>query len=221
MSDQRPATVTGERPDPDPLYVSEERRRETERAERNVWLGLATLVIIAAVLGAVALWFVASRTTAVPTSTAPPSSGASRAIRLEDRAPHPAAAMTLEAARAVKVPFAYRAASPPADGLGVRDGAVAGSLTGYATWYDAPPGTAAAGPLLRDWLGDWRGKLVVICAERCITTRLTDACACPDRNGKPTLIDLSQSDFARLAPPSQGVVLVTIGRATLPATDTE
>jgi hypothetical protein len=90
-------------------------------------------------------------------------------------------------------------------------------LQGWATYFDAKAGTAAAGPLLRS--GDWRGRVVTVCAGECVTVRLTDWCACGSRHGKPTLIDLARADFARLAPTSQGVVWVTIGRATLPATD--
>jgi hypothetical protein len=93
-------------------------------------------------------------------------------------------------------------------------------LQGWATYFDAKSGTAAAGPLLRS--GDWRGRVVTVCAgSRCLVTALTDVCACGPRHGKPTLLDLAKSDFARLAPLSQGVVWVTVGRAELPATDME
>jgi hypothetical protein len=91
-------------------------------------------------------------------------------------------------------------------------------LRGYASWYDVASGHAAAGPLLRT--GDWRGRAVTVCAgSDCIVTRLTDWCACGSRHGIPTLIDLARSDFARLAPPSSGIVLVTVRGATLPPTD--
>jgi hypothetical protein len=92
-------------------------------------------------------------------------------------------------------------------------------LQGWATYFDAKSGTAAAGPLLRS--GDWRGRVVTVCAGECVVVRLTGWCACGSRHGKPTLLDLAKSDFARLAPPSQGIVWVTVGRATLPATDME
>ena len=74
---ERPATVTGERPDPDPLYVSEERRRRLEaRAETGlIWLGFAALIVVVVVIGAVALWLIANdhatpRRTPDATSTA-------------------------------------------------------------------------------------------------------------------------------------------------------
>jgi hypothetical protein len=108
-------------------------------------------------------------------------------------------------------------AAKPAYYLGV---GFATSPRGWATYYDVRSGHAAAGPLLR--IGDWRGRAVTVCAgSHCLVTRLTDWCACGPRHGMPTLIDLARSDFARLAPTSQGVVLVTVSGATLPATDTE
>ena len=95
--------------------------------------------------------------------------------------------------------------------------------SGLATWYDDGPGLyAAAGPDLRH--GDWRGSFVTVTSgSRSVTVQLTDWCACGDRNGRPTLLDLSASAFRRLAPLSRGVIAVevTSGSVTLPATDTE
>jgi len=97
-------------------------------------------------------------------------------------------------------------------------------LGGVATYYDGHQGQAAAGPALRDALGpNWRGQAVTVCRlSTCIAVTLSDWCACGDRNGKDTLIDLDRRDFARIAPLSAGVVAVTVGfRAIpLPATDT-
>ncbi len=93
-------------------------------------------------------------------------------------------------------------------------------LGGSATWYDGHPGEAAAGPALR--IGDWRGSTVRVCAQTCIVVRLTDWCACGERAGKDTLLDLDRRDFAKLAPLSRGVVSVTVellGDVALPATD--
>lgn len=93
--------------------------------------------------------------------------------------------------------------------------------SGLATWYAGTEGHAAAGPDLR--VGDWRGSTVRVCAESCITVTLSDWCACGDRNGQPTLLDLSRADFAKLGDPSRGVLAVTVewgGQApTPPATD--
>ena len=95
--------------------------------------------------------------------------------------------------------------------------------SGLATWYDTTGLTAAAGPELRH--GDWRGSRVeVTSGSRSVVVTLSDACWCPDRNGKPTLLDLSASAFRRLAPLSRGVIAVEVTKAeaiTLPPTDTE
>jgi rare lipoprotein A (peptidoglycan hydrolase) len=99
--------------------------------------------------------------------------------------------------------------------------------TGLATWYDDGPGLyAAAGPGLR--IGDWRGRRVSVCSDgQCVTVQLTDWCACGDRHGQPTLLDLSADAFRRLAPLSRGVIAVSVLTdtdgpvSTLPPTDTE
>jgi hypothetical protein len=100
-------------------------------------------------------------------------------------------------------------------------------IGGKATWYDDGSGYyGAAGPVLREALGGdpaFRGQTVRVCADECVLVRLTDWCACGDRGGVPTLIDLSPDAFARLAPLSAGVIDVTIelGGVVLPPTDTE
>ena len=75
-------------------------------------------------------------------------------------------------------------------------------LSGWATYFAAPNGTAAAGPALRRLIGaGWRGTWVVVCGQDhrgCATVRLTDWCACGDRRGLPTLIDLDFDTVARL-----------------------
>lgn len=103
------------------------------------------------------------------------------------------------------------------------------SISGPATWYDAPSiHDAAAGPRLRKALGrDWRGSLMQVCGKSsCITVILSDWCAC----GHGRVIDLDDRAFARLAPLSQGIVRVSIEQvgaigepatATAPPTDVE
>lgn len=102
-------------------------------------------------------------------------------------------------------------------------------IGGKATWYDDGPGLyGAAGPLLREALGGdpaFRGQSVTVCAERCVNVTLTDWCACGERGGVPTIIDLSADAFAAIAPLSAGVVDVTIvlgegPQMTLPPTST-
>lgn len=104
---------------------------------------------------------------------------------------------------------------------------------GLATWYDDGPGFyAAAGPELRH--GDWRGSRVEVCATACVTVTLSDWCACGDRSGRPTLLDLSADAFIRASGGvpndpsarkflSKGVIEVEVTPARsipLPATDT-
>lgn len=94
------------------------------------------------------------------------------------------------------------------------------TLRGIATWYDYRRGHAAAGPELRRALGaGWRGTSVLVCADRCVSVVLSDWCAC----GNGRVIDLDRASFAVLAPPSVGVlrVTVTLGAPPPPDTSTE
>lgn len=103
------------------------------------------------------------------------------------------------------------------------------AVKGWATWYDAPSRfDAAAGPDLRRAIGrDWRGSFVTVYAgERSAIVQLTDWCACGDRHGTPTVIDLDDRTFARLAPLGTGVLKVVVEwqsgpTPTAPPTDTE
>jgi hypothetical protein len=55
----------------------------------------------------------------------------------------------------------------------------------------------------------------------CVVVRVVSSCACGDRGGRGTVIDLSPAAFRKLAPLSRGVIPVTVERADilLPATD--
>lgn len=106
---------------------------------------------------------------------------------------------------------ARRAAQPPAPAPGAGPapaGAPAAVLRGTATWYAYVPGGAAAGPALRRALGPgWRNRTVTVCAGgRCVRARLSDWCRCPGGRA----VDLDVRSFARLAPPSRGVLPVTV-----------
>lgn len=85
-------------------------------------------------------------------------------------------------------------------------------IRGVATYYDWHAGQAAAGPALRRMLGPrWRGATVYVTSgTRTVRVRLTDWCACAPRHGRPTLIDLDDRSFRRLAPLSRGVIEVTV-----------
>jgi hypothetical protein len=97
-------------------------------------------------------------------------------------------------------------------------------ISGKATHYPACSGCAAAGPLLREAIGDYIGKRVRVTYQgRHVDVTLVTSCACGDRNGQPTVIDLSTSAFRRLAPLSVGVLDVEVSpapRISLPPTDT-
>lgn len=96
------------------------------------------------------------------------------------------------------------------------DGAVGTALVGgFASWYEDPKHPrgyyAAAGPLLREALRDWRGQYVTVEGNgRSVTLVLSDFCACGLRHGKPTFLDLSRDAFAELADPSVGILAVSI-----------
>jgi hypothetical protein len=110
--------------------------------------------------------------------------------------------------------------SEPATGLG------SVLVGGYATWFDPScQHCAAAGPELRRALGpDWRGTLIDVGGPggASVSVVLSDFCACGERNGLPTLLDLSADAFAELAPLEWGVVAVSIEIAVeLPRTDAD
>ena len=84
------------------------------------------------------------------------------------------------------------------------------SLAGNATWYRYVPGGAAAGPLLRKWLGvHWRGQHVTVCAHVCIRVTLSDWCLCSHSR---RLLDLDARSFSRLTPLSSGVAAIAVYR---------
>lgn len=86
------------------------------------------------------------------------------------------------------------------------------ALRGQATWYRWREGEAAAGPALREALGpSWRGRTVKVCVEAaCVSVRLTDFCQCHKGTDRERVIDLDRDSFARLAPPSRGVIEVVL-----------
>jgi hypothetical protein len=89
-----------------------------------------------------------------------------------------------------------------------RQSATAATVRGRASWYGVDGDVAAAGPALRH--GHWRGSLVSVCADRCVTVRLVDFCQCLRGERSERVIDLSPSAFARLSPLSAGLIRVTV-----------
>lgn len=96
---------------------------------------------------------------------------------------------------------------------------------GWATWYDDGPGLYGA---VHSWKWGDDPYPVEVCrldnAQMCVTVIVRDYCACGDRRGVPTVIDLSPAAFRKIASLHSGVVRVTVSgpvEITLPATDTE
>lgn len=79
---------------------------------------------------------------------------------------------------------------------------------GLATWYQDGPGLYGS---VESWrYGDSPYPATVCHAGSCVTVTVRGYCACGDRAGKQTVIDLSPEAFARLAPLSRGVIDVTL-----------
>jgi hypothetical protein len=206
-------------PDPDPLHIEPEPVVGTVGGPTT--LSFVVLALTAVVLGlALGVWLARSVATPRPARSTVPIARDVSERRGDASAGLPAAPRPRPPGAALGGPGLSRRVAPALP-------ETATTLAGWATWYEVAAWHGAAGPELRRALGPgWRGQRVRVCAHgRCVTTALTDWCACGDRHGIPTLIDLARADFARLASPSAGVVLVTIARVGagaplhLPATD--
>lgn len=108
-------------------------------------------------------------------------------------------------------------------------GAPAQAVHGWATYYPTCANCAAAGPAIARMFGGGRrylGRWVTINGDTQHPVKLVTSCACGDRTihglTMPTVIDLSPTAFARVAPLSRGVTEVVIEpySPALPATDT-
>ena len=90
------------------------------------------------------------------------------------------------------------------------------TLGGVATWHATGRDGfyAAAGPALRRAIGpNWRGSHVLVArygTTKGVEVVLNDWCACGDRHGYSTLLDLSDEAFRALAPLSRGVIRVAV-----------
>ena len=100
---------------------------------------------------------------------------------------------------------------------------------GWATYYATCAECAAAGPLLQAAFGpDWQGRWVTVESRHGkALLRLVTSCACGDRKGRPTVIDVSREAFGELSPypagsdQDPGYVRVSIEIPSLPATDAD
>lgn len=89
------------------------------------------------------------------------------------------------------------------------------ALAGTASWYCCTAGygqdavVAAAGPALR--VGDWRGRIVTVCAGVCLRVRLVDWCGCYRGTARERLVDLAIGAVAALGlDPGRGLYEVKV-----------
>jgi hypothetical protein len=192
--------VTTLPPDPDPLYVEEDRlwdpRNRVFVPRRPTLIPLVLAALAGAVMASL-VW--AALAHAGPIGPPPPEPSFAPVPTMEVRTV-PSAPAVLATPR----PSANPRLTMPKLAVPVARGHV---RTGTATWYADPRKSglyAAAGPPLR--VGDWRGRLVTVTANgHSFRVVLSDWCACRDR-----VIDLSPGAFSRLAPLSRGLVRVTV-----------
>jgi Lytic transglycolase len=195
---------------------------------RSVAIDIATLIALTIIIG---LAFVAATRGASDPDTSltdPVLPGVSLpAVQVADRSPdggtpHPPAA-TDSLARPV-------ASEGPKSGLttpmpGAQIGEPLSVARGWATWYRDPKRSGYYGAVNSFRWGDDQ-YIVQVCAPKyhaCTHVRIVDFCACGDRHGIATVIDLSPAAFRELAPLGRGVIRVEVsGPITkLPATDSE
>ncbi len=188
-----------------------------------LWLLIASAAFVGTYLANAA--HAASRPAAqLPASTAGHAPDPSPVVRVGQRTGAPWSTARAPHGQAIPSPSPVATETP---GRGLTPGrtptpSVQASLelAGVATWYRGVPGQAAAGPALRAALGPgWRGRDVLVCATSageqasstvCARVQLTDWCACMDRPGGPTLVDLDRRTFALLAAVGRGVVTVWV-----------
>lgn len=129
---------------------------------------------------------------------------------------------------------ASRAASAPEQSEPpVADSAAAvESMEGWATWCAPTPkyckgwgGSAMLGAVRSFRYGDQPYPVRVRYQGKSVVVTVVSYCACGDRNGIPTVIDLSPAAFRQLADQDLGVIMVAVeplkSVPTLPATETQ
>lgn len=207
------------RVDPEPV------RRHLESGDSGgvfVWIGVMALLAIVAYavfLVVVALMPPAPRSAPEPTALFDVSQGAS--------APEPAGASRSEAEQR----------RPAGDELNLLVAGAPPRFRGLATWCAPTPDHCrgwdeqyvGAVPSFR--FGDEPYAVQVCLADEpasCTHVVVSSHCACGDRRGEPTVIDLSVPAFRELAPLSRGVIGVIVSDPievpvgpTLPATETQ
>lgn len=227
LDDLPPRTLPAQPPgwvDPDPLYVAPESiepdvyivTRPRPIPHRFAWFGLGVCV------GVILLALVITFGRAID---AAPSSGQATAPVDVSGISSPALSGAPLAGLSSPVPPTVTPVPSPSGEVGTA------LIGGWATYWGTCADCAAAGPLLQEALGQrWLGQTVTVVSERgSVDLRLVTSCACGDRKGMPTFIDISVEAFDRLSPypagsaRDPGVIAVSIeigGPATtLPPTD--
>lgn len=183
------------------------------------WVAVGALIVTAALAIAFLGWLTAPREAAVPTTEATRDLSG-----LRDGASGPPLA---------GAPRAGTSGRPSPTGA-IGAALVSGGLRGWATWC-APTPThcqswgdgAMVGAVPSFSFGD-EPYPVQVCAfeggqANCVLVTVTSYCACGDRRGEPTIIDLSPAAFRSLAPLRAGIVRVVVDHVqpgmTLPPTD--
>jgi hypothetical protein len=181
-----------------------------------VWLSV--LCVLLAILTVVSYLGPAIPGSAAPTPAreVAPNSGAERSTPPERPVPVPSIGVPSGVATAIPsepaTPTAVAPKVTPAPTPIVRILPPVVVAKGVVTWQPGAGLWASPGAIVRGW-GVHQGELLTVCAgSHCIRVAVRGWCACGDRSGLPTLLDLSAAAFARLASLSAGVLRVEVGR---------
>jgi hypothetical protein len=213
--------------DPDPLHVEPEpvRRMAPGAADPDADERRTGVTVPLLLLGVVITLVAIAWAVAAPREAADPTTSATRDVSgLRDGASGPPL---------LGAPLAGDGGTTTApSGAPAPEGDVGSALIGgKATWCAPTPthcqswgGGALVGAVPSFSYGDEPYLAEVCSGGACVTVTVVSYCACGDRGGEPTVIDLSPAAFSRLAPLSAGVIDVTMesgGPAALPPTDTD
>jgi hypothetical protein len=176
-----------------------------------IWLDVACVLL--AIIAVVAYLGPASRSaTATPAASLSITGGSDVRTPLQSEAPAPPPSIGLPSGVATAIPseLATLTARPkvtPAPSPASHLVLAVVEAKGWATWQPGSALWASPGAIVRGW---HVGHVRVCAGSRCIDVLLDGWCACGERHGSPTLLDLSAAAFERLAPLSVGVIHVEV-----------